>query len=333
MPLESRESFILNPGWRILFAEMGLPVADTLRDADLPPSLFNKLPVMLDADTYFRFWDAMVRHSGNCEIPLALANALDVEVFSPPLYAAVCSHNLRQAARRVARYKALTGPITIDVEDANRLKMTWTWPVHLRPPYPLLMSEVLFWVYLARQCTRVAVHPLEVSTPVLPNSLPAYLDYIGGPIKRAGEVSITFAGRDADLAFVSGNDAIWSAFEPALQEQLAELQASASVSARVRAILHRAIPAANANAESVADELSMTTRTLQRRLQQEGTGFKALLNKTKADLAKTYLETTDLPLAEISFLLGYQERSSFNRAFREWFDTTPDRFRQATVVS
>ncbi|MCK8462946.1 AraC family transcriptional regulator [Aliiroseovarius sp. S1339] len=95
MHFERPESFVVNPGWRILFAEMGLPVADTLRDAGFSPTLFNTLPATLDAESYFRFWEAMERHSGPRDVPRALASALEVEVFSPPLYAAVCSHNLR----------------------------------------------------------------------------------------------------------------------------------------------------------------------------------------------------------------------------------------------
>ena len=249
--------------------------------------------------------------------------------FHPPLYAAVCSHNLRQAAQRVAKFKALTGPIIIKVNDsASRLRLTWAWPPHLQPPYPLLMSEVLFWVFLARKCTRMAVDALEISTPVLPQATAAYLDYIGGPIKRADDVSITFAGRDANLDFASGNDAVWCAFEPALKVQLREQQASASISERVRVALHRAIPADQATADHVADTLSMTTRTLQRRLQREGTSFKTLVKSTRADLAKTYLRTTHLPLSEISFLLGYSEPSSFNRAFRDWTKTTPEKYRK-----
>ena len=329
MSIKRPETFVLNPGWRILLAEMGLPVADTLRAANLSPSLFDNLPVMLDAESYFRFWDAMEAHSGPEDVPLALAKALDVEVFSPPLYAAVCSHNLRQAAHRVAKFKTLTGPITIDVDDDDsRLELTWAWPPYLQPPYPLLMSEVLFWVFLARKCTRMAVNPLEVSVPVLPQSTSAYLEYIRSPIRRDDRVSIAFSNRDAELAFVSGNDAIWSAFEPALKEQLSEFQNSASISERVRAALYRAIPADQATAEHVAGTLSMTARTLQRRLQAEGTSFKALVNITRAGLAKTYLRTTDLPLAEISFLLGYAEPSSFNRAFREWTKTTPETYRR-----
>lgn len=308
---------------------MGLPVANTLRAAGLSPSLFDNLPVNLGAASYFHFWKAMEDHCDMREIPLLITQALDIEVFSTPLYAAVCSHNLRQAARRVAFYKALTGPIIINVEeDASHLMLTLKWPMQIQPPLALLMSEILFWVYLARKCTRLKLNPVEITTPVLPRSMPQYLDYLGAPIRRSDEVSITFSADDADKVFISGNDVIWSALEPNLKDRLASLQASRSLLGRVRIALVRAIPADNANVVHIADALSMTPRTLQRRLQAEGANFKALLNSSREELAKNYLSTTKLPLAEISYLLGYKEPSSFNRAFRVWVGTTPQRYRQ-----
>ncbi|WP_158263577.1 AraC family transcriptional regulator [Aliiruegeria haliotis] len=329
MQQERTDKFVLNPGWRILLSEMGLPIADTLRAAQLPPTLLDNLPTALDADSYFRFWRALAESSGDREIPLLMTQALDVEVFSPPLYAAVCSHNLRQAARRVARYKALTGPITIDAgDDPSRLRLVWQWPPTLQPPLALLMSEILFWVYLVRKCTRVLVNPVEISVPELPHSLPQYLDFIGAPIRRADDVSVIFASRDADMVFVSGNDAIWSAFEPKLKQDLEALEASHSTSGRVRVALMRAIPADTASAAQIAETLALTPRTLQRRLSEEGTSFNQLLNATRAELARHYLTACNLPLAEISFLLGFKEPSSFNRAFLRWTGTTPEQFRQ-----
>lgn len=328
MRLEKNEKFTLNPGWRILFSEMNLPVGETLRRAGLSPRLFEKLPVTLDAASFFRFWKAMEKAGNDLEIPILMAKSLDVEVFSPPLYSAVCSHNLRQAAERIRRYKALMGPITLDIEDTpKQLKIIWRWPLHLEPPLGFLLADMLFWVYLARKCTRFNIAPREVTVPILPSSLTDYLDYLGAPLTRADEVSLTFSGTDAELDFLSSNDAIWSAFEPKLRDQLAELQSGTSVTDQVRIALMRAIPAGTATASHVAETLSITTRTLQRRLQTEGASFKSVLNATRADLARHYLTTSTLPLYEISFLLGYKEPSSFNRAFREWEGMTPEEFR------
>ncbi|XXT51298.1 AraC family transcriptional regulator [Sorangium sp. So ce542] len=61
----------------------------------------------------------------------------------------------------------------------------------------------------------------------------------------------------------------------------------------------------------------------------EGTSFQQILKETREALARHYLEKTSLPVAEISFLLGFSEPNSFYRAFRSWTGTTPDQARRA----
>jgi AraC-like DNA-binding protein len=65
----------------------------------------------------------------------------------------------------------------------------------------------------------------------------------------------------------------------------------------------------------VAKRLAVSSRTLQRRLQAEDTSFKQELSALRAELANHYLVNTPYSSAEISFLLGYSEPSSFFRAF------------------
>lgn len=66
-----------------------------------------------------------------------------------------------------------------------------------------------------------------------------------------------------------------------------------------------------------------------RRIEAEGSSFQRILAKTREALARHYLEGTDLPAAEIAFLLGFDEPKSFYRAFRGWTGTTPEHLRQA----
>ncbi len=80
---------------------------------------------------------------------------------------------------------------------------------------------------------------------------------------------------------------------------------------------------------AVARRLGMSQRSLQRQLGTEGLTYKDLLQATRQSLAQHYLVKTDLPVAEISFLLGFEEPNSFFRAFRGWTGQTPDRLRQS----
>jgi AraC-like DNA-binding protein len=70
-------------------------------------------------------------------------------------------------------------------------------------------------------------------------------------------------------------------------------------------------------------------RTLQRRLADEGVTFREVVRGTRERLAKHYLTNTPLPYGEVAFLIGFDEPSSFFRAFREWTGMTPESVRMA----
>jgi len=79
--------------------------------------------------------------------------------------------------------------------------------------------------------------------------------------------------------------------------------------------------------EAVARKLAMSKRSLQRKIEVEGTSYQQILKETREALARHSLEKTTLPPAEISLLLGFDEPNSFYRAFRKWTGTTPDSVR------
>lgn len=98
---------------------------------------------------------------------------------------------------------------------------------------------------------------------------------------------------------------------------------------RVRAALLEGLPSGLATMEDVARKLALSKRTLQRRIEAEGTSYQQILKETRQALAQHYLENTALPAAEISFLLGFDEPNSFYRAFRTWTGRTPESVRHA----
>lgn len=84
--------------------------------------------------------------------------------------------------------------------------------------------------------------------------------------------------------------------------------------------------------EAICKKLGVSTRTLQRRLQEEGGSFQQVLDQVRTSLAQHYLARTELPGAEIAFLLGFEEPNSFYRAFRGWTGKTPDHVRQLARI-
>ena len=77
----------------------------------------------------------------------------------------------------------------------------------------------------------------------------------------------------------------------------------------------------------MASWFNMTSRTLHRRLINEGTSYREILEDVKQTLAISYLSNTDLTIKEISYFLGYEDDRNFSRAFRRWQGISPSKFR------
>lgn len=82
-----------------------------------------------------------------------------------------------------------------------------------------------------------------------------------------------------------------------------------------------------ASIETIAQALNLSPRSLRRRLDAEGTGFRELLEQERQQLARQLLTSTEMTLDEIAMHLGYGDTSSFTRAFRRWFGEAPGVYR------
>jgi len=330
----STATYALDTTWRTLLADMGMQPADVLRRAGLPDDLFAQPTARLPAEVYHRLWCSIeAEHSGTepaLPLPLRVCEAVRSESFSPVLFAALCSPDLRVAAQRVAQYKALIGPIRLDVrESAGLLTLEFAWHGDApQPPPSLALMELVFCVTLARIGTRASVWPVEVTSPHPPEQMAPYEAVLGIRIRHGSGHRVSFRVEDAARPFLTSNPSLWSAFEPELRKRLSDLEAGTPTASRARAALLEGLPSGRLGIDDVARRLAMSKRTLQRRIEAEGTTFQRLLNDTRRDLARHYLANTALTHAEISFLLGFDETNSFYRAVKSWTGATPDALRR-----
>ncbi len=79
---------------------------------------------------------------------------------------------------------------------------------------------------------------------------------------------------------------------------------------------------------AIAERLSISTRTLNRRLKAEGSSVRELRNGVLCEWAKRYLTESEHSVEAISALLGYEDASNFRRAFRSWTSVAPGSYRR-----
>jgi AraC-like DNA-binding protein len=321
------KTFPLEPGWQIVLKDLGVDARAVLKRAELPDDLMSRNSVMLTPDEYFRLWSALEAEAADPLLPLRIGRNVPAEAFTPPIFAALCSPHLVTASERIARYKRLCAPMALSIEDESKaFTIAYEWLDGVQPPQSLVVFELVFMVHLVRTATRENVVPVRLETTRPPDA-PAYRDYFGLPVRKAKRHAVSFRPADARLPFLTANEAMWEAFEPSLRQRLSELDASATTTDRVRAVLLEALPSGSSSIEDVARRLAMSKRTLQRRLKGEDTNFQAILNQTREELALHYLRRTELSGAEISYLLGFEDPNSFFRAFHEWTGSTTESVR------
>jgi AraC-like DNA-binding protein len=312
-----------------LLTDLGLSINNILRRAGLPGDLFACVRVSLSSDEYFRLWQAIADEAQDPRLPLRIGTGIPVEGFDAPLFAALCSPDLNTALQRFAQYKRLLAPMALRVDVAHegtRVELEWL-DKSLAPPAVLVLMELVFFVEFARTATRSRIRPLAVRSPHLPQDAPAFSDFLGTKVTKAPAASLLFSPGDATRPFLTTNEQMWQDFEPGLKRRLSELDHTATTSERVHSALLELLPSGGASVDAVCRKLGTSVRTLQRRLREEGETFQAILNRTREALARHYLKRPELTATEISFLLGYEDPSSFFRAFTSWTGTTPEQAR------
>ena len=322
--------FAVNPGWSVLMTDLGIEPANILRRAELPGDLLSRGQTWLPPEEYFALVKAVEDEVGEPNLPILIGQAISVEAFDPPIFAAICSRDLNQAAVRIAQHKRLIGPMSLLVtQSENETTLECLWPPDIKPPALLDIGEIIFWVALVRLATRVNVRPARALAPEPPKDIDAYREYLGIEIQEGTGQPVSFSAEDASRPFLTANEPMWKFFEAGLGRRLAELDETATTSDRVRGALLELLPSGKSSVQDVSKALGVPIRTLQRRLSEEESSFRSVLTETRKDLALHYLERARLHVGEVSFLLGFDNPNSFSRAFHSWTGESPRQARSS----
>jgi AraC-like DNA-binding protein len=104
---------------------------------------------------------------------------------------------------------------------------------------------------------------------------------------------------------------------------LQELGSETSAKSRVETAVRPMLQAREATIDAVAVKLGMSRQTLFRRLKAEGTTFECVLDDLRRRLALEHLDRGGASIDQVTYILGYSDRSSFARAFKRWTGSTP----------
>ena len=311
--------------------ELGVSALAVLRRAGLPQSFASQPRVLLSTEELFALWRAVGEVSANPATGLLLGTENRTERFHPVGLAALSSENFGAAMDRMARYKQLTCPEEIvQTKDEEEWRIQFRWLL-AEEVEPLVLIECAFaWVLsIARHGTGTRISPIRVELTQPRVHVKVIERHFGCVVACGGpRNAIVFRATDAGRPFVTRNAELLGMLAPQFEEELRQNKEDENFVTRVRMTIQQKLTGRRPTINDIADVLHLSSRTLQRRLQDEGSSFQRVLDEARHQLARHYLNNSYLELNEAAYLLGYEDGNSFVRAFRTWEGIPPARWRE-----
>lgn len=311
--------------------ELGVRAPAVLRQAGLPQSFVEQPRVLLNTEELFALWRAVGEVSSDPAIGLLLGTETKAERFHPVGLAALSSANFGAAIDQMARYKQLTCPEEIVQEkDDEEWSIQFRWLLADEVEPPVLIECCFAWVLsTARLGTGTRIVPVRVEF-VQPRAHIKNIErHFGCPVVCGRpRNAIIFRTADAKRPFVTRNAELLGILAPQFEEELKQESGDENFVERVRTAIQQKLTGRRPTIEDIADALHISSRTLQRRLQEKRSSFQRVLDEARHHLARHYLHNSVLELNEAAYLLGYEDGNSFVRAFRTWEGIPPARWRE-----
>ena len=250
-------------------------------------------------------------------------------------YALRSSPSLGEGIDRLARYgRLLSDRVAARTHGQGDSLLflvhdTATTPLHpARTEFALAVA-----LKFARDCTQADITPLRVSfAHPAPADTAEHERFFAEPVRfAAGTSSMSLSAADAARPMCDADAALAAIIRRRLENAL-ELRDRASDGAMgtgVRRILVEGLGQSVLTLDAAAKALAVSRRTLTRRLAEEGTSFRQILDQVRCDFARALLQDPGLNIGDIAFFLQYSEPAAFHRSFRRWTGKTPRAFRKA----
>ena len=316
--------------WRGL-ARLGLTPAAVLRRARLPVTLYGRGKNFVTTAQFFALWRAVGELSSDPAAGLTIATNLDPATLQPSRVAASHASDYREALARTARLTQLCSPEELRITESRQesvIEITWLYARDEEPPPLLVDAAFAYLLELGRNGIQQLLPAKRLELKRRPEPTGVYTAYFRCPVRfRARRNALVLHTADLDRPFVTYNAELLEILDPQLSRKLAETLSQGSICDQVKSSLKRMLAGNRPEISAVARELGLSERTLQRRITEEGASFRQLLLQARQELVHQYLNHPDVQIAEVAFLLGYEDSNSFYRAFRTWEGTTPAHWR------
>jgi AraC-like DNA-binding protein len=319
-------------GRRGLDADVVCLAADIDRDVIDEPN--SRVP----ASAMERLWAAAERLTGDADLGLHSAESYNPGALSIVGYVILSSRTAGEALERLARYAPLLNEgLRVRIEHAPGATSCAFGAaegvdsfLHRSPRQAMETLAAGIVLTLGRLVTRPPAPTAVTFRHAAPASVTEHTRLLG-PVVRFDQPENAVVYPTAALAasMLSADPALLEVFESDARRRLEQLKSHGAVSGRVQSIVGARLKGEVPSLATIASELAMSERSIQRSLTEESTSYREIVDEVRKGLALSHLSRPGTSAADVAFLLGFSEPSAFTRAFRRWTGSSPTQFRCA----
>lgn len=315
----------------------GLNVVDLCKEAGLDMEILGQPSAFCRRSIMYRLWDLAAQVSGNPSIGLKAYGHVHPGSLQIVGYTMMSSLNLKRALERLVRFSSLigTGFSLFFVQEGPNYRLSGLdlqQPDSVKPRQYTdagLASLLGFCRWLTGGNLP---RPLSVEfTYPEPENTHEHQRVFGCPLVfGAAYDSIVFDGQELLHPLSMANEALATLHDSFAEAQM-DLLFGFSILGRVRAMITERLSQGQGqdlyDMASIAAELHISKRTLQRALEKDGVQYKDVLSDLRRQMADFYLRHSHYNMKHVAYLLGFHDHSSFHKACCRWFDMPPGQYR------
>lgn len=316
----------------------GVRSDDVCREARIDPRVLDEPNSRIPESYMERAWIAGERLAKDPDIGLHAAEHYNPGALSIVGYVILSCRTAGDALDRLARYVPLLNE-GLHVTLARHEGMThcrfepldrFDGYLHRNPRHVMETMAAGIVVTLKRLATDVVEPTLVTFRHKAPASTAEHHRLLGPAVRfEHDENSVIYPSSALDAGMLSADPALLEMFEGDARRRLAALETRGTISSRVLTFLVDRMKGEVPPLATVASELAMSERSIQRGLRDEQTSYRELVDEVRKELALQHLSRPGTSATDVAFLLGFSEPSAFTRAFRRWTGAPPTQFRTA----
>ena len=307
-----------------------------LKQFDLEPARLAQPRARLSIPRYMRLGHAAMQLTNAAQLGLQMGQLSRFNQAGLAGITAAQAPTVREAARTLIRFEPLYA-YNYRGQSSFHENAQGAWlRFYSISPYNaynrfVVDSVLAGWV---QQLSTLAGQRLSAEQTCIEFAAPSYAEHyppvFSGPVEFAAECNqLQLSQASLALRNPQHCPSTWRHLLEICERELEQLTRTRSLTERISQLLGPLLHGREPELAEIAARLQLPSWTLRRKLAEEGTQFRAVLNNTRHDLAISYIRDTELAFGEIAFLLGFASAEAFQRAFKRWSSQTPGEFRRS----